>query len=78
MHPGELGCDEATFRNYAGVEENVATETELLSQIDLQHMIAFIDCPGRADDTSSFSGKQFRYCLPNTPACAGHQCDPVI
>ena len=43
-HPDELGCDEATFRNYAGVEENVATETELQSHIDMQHIIAFDTC----------------------------------
>ena len=41
MRPDELGCDEATFRNYAGVEENGVTETELQSHIDLQHIIAF-------------------------------------
>ena len=41
MDPDDLDCDEATFRNYAGVEENVETEAELLSHISKEHIVSF-------------------------------------
>ena len=35
MRPDELGCDEATFRNYAGVEDN-----EIAEKVRLQNLVA--------------------------------------
>lgn len=41
MDPDDLDCDEATFRNYAGVEDNVETEAELRSHISNKHIVSF-------------------------------------
>ena len=39
--PEDLHCDEKTFRNYAGVEEQDITEAELRTHLDKGHLIAF-------------------------------------
>ena len=35
--PDDLECDELSFRNYSGVEENGAAETEIMAQIEKDH-----------------------------------------
>ena len=36
-----MHCDEQSFRNYPGVEDQVITETELQGHLDKGHLAAF-------------------------------------
>ena len=41
LRPEQLHCDELQFRNYAGVEEQEITDSELQLHLEEEHLIAF-------------------------------------